>query len=79
METFVWLDKDLCSGCGRCGEIAPSVFQLEPSALSYIHKEGIEQPSGRIVGASEIEASIRAAEECPGEIIFVESLESSNN
>jgi ferredoxin len=74
----VWIDQDLCTGDGLCEEIAPSVFTLLDDGLAYV-KEGdktFSDPGGAeglaaVPGDME-EATIEAAEECPGECIFIE-------
>ncbi|MGH9076546.1 MAG: ferredoxin [Acidimicrobiales bacterium] len=74
----VWIDQDLCTGDGLCEEIAPAVFTLLDDGLSYV-KEGdtvFEKPGGHAslaeVPAGMEEAVVEAAEECPGECIFME-------
>jgi ferredoxin len=74
----VWIDQDLCTGDGLCEEIAPSVFTLLDDGLSYV-KEGdrvLDEPGGSgsiaAVPAGMELATREAAEECPGECIFVE-------
>jgi ferredoxin len=73
----VWIDQDLCTGDGLCEEICPSVFSLQDDGLAYV-KEGdkvLDSPGGSEGQASVpdgMEDSVReAAEECPGECIFV--------
>lgn len=78
MGMKVWIDQDLCTGDGLCEEIAPSVFTLLDDGLAYV-KEGdkvFSDPGGpeglaNVPGGME-EATIEAAEECPGECIFIE-------
>src|SRR4051794_8691044 len=78
----VWIDQDLCTGDGLCEEIAPDVFTLLDDGLAYV-KEGSKiyataegNPQGAegiaVVPAGQEEATIEAAEECPGECIFIE-------
>jgi ferredoxin len=74
----VWIDQDLCTGDGLCEEICPSVFTLLDDGLAYV-KDGdtvMNEPggaSGRVVVAADVEDSVvEAAEECPGECIFIE-------
>ena len=74
----VWIDQDLCTGDGLCEEIAPDVFTLLDEGLAYV-KEGdkiFSDPGGAeglaTVPAGQEEATIEAAEECPGECIFIE-------
>ena len=72
----VWVDQDLCTGDGLCEEIAPAVFRLLDDGLCYVVDAG-EVLSG---GGNEALASVTsthedavrvAAEECPGECIFL--------
>ena len=74
----VWIDQDLCTGDGLCEEIAPAVFHLQSDGLSYV-KEGkkiFDNPGGAegmaTVAAAHMEGVLEAAEECPGECIFIE-------
>jgi ferredoxin len=79
-EQFIWLDQDLCSGCGRCSEIAPTVFMVGALGLSTIHRNGVEVSgpfeeyilNGRTLDVSEVDVATQAAEACPGEIIYIE-------
>lgn len=75
----VWIDQDLCTGDGLCEEICPQVFVLLEDGLAYV-KEGdtvLSDPGGSASMASVpagLEDSVReAAEECPGECIFIEA------
>jgi len=78
----VWIDQDLCTGDGLCEEIAPDVFVLLDDGLAYVREgdkiyaaakgnpqgaEGLAQ-----VPAGLEEATREAAEECPGECIFIQ-------
>jgi ferredoxin len=74
----VWIDQDLCTGDGLCEEIPPAVFTLLDDGLSYV-KEGdkvFDNPAGHeglaAVPEGMEEAVQEAAEECPGECIFIE-------
>lgn len=78
MGMKVWIDQDLCTGDGLCEEICPDVFTLLDDGLAYV-KEGdrvLNDPGGSASMAtvpSEFEDAVReAAEECPGECIFIE-------
>jgi ferredoxin len=82
-DVKVWIDQDLCTGDGLCEEIAPDVFTLLDDGLAYV-KEGSKVYDGsapdRPKGAdglasfpdSMLDAVVEAAEECPGECIFIE-------
>jgi ferredoxin len=83
----VWIDQDLCTGDGLCEEIAPAVFFGMDDGLFYVKEseknfgteklfDGVNNPAmadgtARVID-SDIEAVIEAAEECPGECIFIE-------
>jgi ferredoxin len=74
----VWIDQDLCTGDGLCEEIAPDVFTLLDDGLAYVKEGGkvFSDPGGpeglaNVPGGMD-EAVIEAAEECPGECIFIE-------
>ena len=73
----VWVDQDLCTGDGLCEELCSEVFVLH-DGISYVR-----QPDGtarRIGGPADaapvldehLDAVLDAAEECPGECIFIE-------
>jgi ferredoxin len=75
----VWIDQDLCTGDGLCEEIAPDVFTLLDDGLAYVKEADkvMNDPGGsegmaNVPGGME-EAVIEAAEECPGECIFIET------
>ncbi len=74
----VWIDQDLCTGDGLCEEICPSVFTLLDDGLAYV-KSGdkvMNDPggsAGMVDVAPDLEDAVtEAAEECPGECIFIE-------
>ena len=78
MAYKVWIDQDLCTGDGLCEEIAPDVFTLLDDGLAYV-KDGdkvLSEPGGAEsmapVPEGQLDAVIEAAEECPGECIFIE-------
>ena len=74
----VWIDQDLCTGDGLCEEIAPAVFTLLDDGLAYV-KDGdqVRSDPGGSAGVALVpetleDAVSEAAEECPGECIFIE-------
>ena len=74
----VWIDQDLCTGDGLCEEIAPEVFTLLDDGLAYVKEDDDvkSNPCGA-AGLAQVRAGleaavIEAAEECPGECIFIE-------
>ncbi len=73
----VWVDQDVCTGDGLCEEQCPSVFHLRDN-MSFVAAAG-GQPSYRggsydvvDIPPELLDAVLDAAEECPGECIFVE-------
>ena len=78
----VWIDQDLCTGDGLCTEIAPEVFGMHEDGLAYTIKDGklLTDPGGVDAVApvieEQIDAVVESAEECPGECIFVEVVDS---
>lgn len=78
----VWIDQDLCTGDGLCEEIAPDVFVLLDDGLAYVRdgatiyaaEKGNLQGSQGVatVPAGQEDITVEAAEECPGECIFLE-------
>ncbi len=72
-----WIDRDLCTGNGICEEIAPEVFVLVDS-LAFARDaagnlvEGNGATSAVAFADSSQDAVIEAAEECPGECIYLE-------
>jgi ferredoxin len=83
----VWIDQDLCTGDGLCEELAPDVFFGKDDGLYYVKEspsqfgeeklfDGEANPAGSEgmarVPDGQMDAVIEAAEECPGECIFLE-------
>jgi ferredoxin len=74
----VWIDQDLCTGDGLCVDHCPEVFVLLEDGISYVIDEGrvCHDPGGPEETAAVPERStsavIAAAEDCPGECIFLE-------
>ena len=84
----VWIDQDLCTGDGICVEIVPAIFDMHDDGLAYVKEvawKSLAGPDGgqgdplykMAEGMAEVpeellEATIEAAEECPGECIFIE-------
>ena len=74
----VWIDQDLCTGDGLCIDHCPEVFVLLEDGISYV-KEGarvLNDPgqwdSIALVPANKEHHVVLAAEDCPGECIFIE-------
>jgi ferredoxin len=75
----VWIDQDLCTGDGLCEEICPEVFTLLDDGLAYVKlgDQIMNDPGGAqgtvSVAPGKEDAVTEAAEECPGECIFIEA------
>ena len=81
----VWIDPDLCTGDGICVEICPKVFFMHDDGLAYVKE--VDDKTGLVNGTPKhisvagrvdfpddlLDDVIEAAEECPGECIFIES------
>jgi ferredoxin len=74
----VWIDQDLCTGDGLCTDHAPAVFTLLEDGIAYVKEAGrvLNDPGGaaslaRVPASLEIDV-VAAADDCPGECIFVE-------
>jgi ferredoxin len=76
----VWIDQDLCTGDGLCTDHCPELFVLLEDGISYVRADGEPQnePGGigsmAPVGAEHLAAAVAAAEDCPGECIFLEDV-----
>ena len=78
----VWVDPDLCTGDGICEKIVPEVFVLLDDGLAYVREgetifarqrgngEGVDGLA--LAPPARDDAAVEAAEECPGECIFLE-------
>jgi ferredoxin len=79
----VWIDQDLCTGDGICVEIVADVFFMGDDGLAYVKDvDEVANPSEPLKKGSEglavvpdgrLEEVVDAAEECPGECIFIEA------
>lgn len=74
----VWVDQDICTGDGLCTDHCPSMFSMH-GELSYVNSTGAG-PSLRGGSADMAEIPdhlldhvLDAAEDCPGECIFIEA------
>jgi ferredoxin len=74
----VWIDQDLCTGDGLCTDHAPEVFTLLEDGIAYVKQNGhvLNDPGGpgslaRVPPMLE-PSVVHAADDCPGECIFIE-------
>ena len=74
----VWIDQDLCTGDGLCVDHCPDVFVQLEDGIAYVSANGTlgNDPGGSasvVMVAMRLERYVlNAAEDCPGECIFVE-------
>lgn len=71
----VWVDHDVCTGDGLCEETAPSVFQLV-DGISYVREvRGALLQAGAAAEVPDacLDEVLDAAEQCPGECIFIDA------
>jgi ferredoxin len=74
----VWIDQDLCTGDGLCVDHCPEVFVLLEDGISYVQDErGVYNDPGQAEGLAQVPDRlvanvVAAAEDCPGECIFIE-------
>ena len=74
----VWIDQDLCTGDGLCTDHCPEIFTLLEDGIAYV-KDGelVHNDPGQAEGLASVPAGrerhvVLAAEDCPGECIFIE-------
>jgi ferredoxin len=85
MAMKVWIDQDLCTGDGICVEIASPLFGMHDDGLAYVKEASwasilnggsgpaLVGPNGvATVPDGTLAEVVEAAEECPGECIFLE-------
>ena len=74
----VWIDQDLCTGDGLCTDHAPELFTLLEDGIAYVKQSGValNDPGGpgslALVPTALERNVIHAADDCPGECIFIE-------
>ncbi|MDT3441701.1 MULTISPECIES: ferredoxin [unclassified Pseudofrankia] len=72
----VRIDQGACTGDGLCVTRAPSVFEHDIDGLAYVKStegELLTQPGARVViPLPLVDAVVDAADECPGDCIYVE-------
>ena len=68
----VSVDRDLCSSCGNCVAYAPEVF-VHVDGLSFVRDGDRVASSNELVEVPKASEQnvIVAAQECPGEIIYL--------
>lgn len=84
----VWIDPAECMGAGTCEDIAPDVFAKRTDGMWAVKEsaalfgtetvfDGVNAPDGMTgqarVPGDLLDIVVEAAEECPGECIYVEA------
>lgn len=83
----VWIDQDLCTGDGLCEEICPQLFFMGDDGLAYVKEADWSDAETKVDGeprlqgssgcasipAELLDAAVEAAEDCPGECIFIDA------
>ena len=75
----VWIDQDLCTGDGLCTDHCPEVFVLLDDGISYVREgDRVGNDPGGMASIVQVPPRfernvIGAADDCPGECIFVEA------
>lgn len=78
MSLRVWIDQDLCTGDGLCVDHAPDVFVLLEDGIAYVREgDRILNDPGMADGLAAVAPGresdvVYAADDCPGECIFIE-------
>jgi ferredoxin len=70
----VWIDQEQCTSSGLCEVISPQIFQIEPDGLAHL-RGGDDAAAGRrvyTVPAGLADEVQEAADQCPGECIYIE-------
>lgn len=79
MSLRVWIDQDLCTGDGLCVDHCPEVFLLLEDGIAYVRDgDHVHNDPGMSEGLAFVPPGrerdvVHAAEDCPGECIFIES------
>ncbi|MBL7495219.1 ferredoxin [Frankia sp. CNm7] len=72
----VRVDQGACTGDGLCVTRAPSVFEHDIDGLAYVKTADgdlLTEPGARtVIPLPLVDAVIDAADECPGDCIYVE-------
>jgi ferredoxin len=74
----VWIDQDLCTGDGLCTDHAPAVFTLLEDGIAYVKEAGrVLNDPGQASSLAAVPKVlehdvVQAADDCPGECIFIE-------
>lgn len=70
----VWIDEGQCTSSGLCEVISPEVFAITEDGLAHLRQS--DEISGRqmFTVPAALEDEVReAAEQCPGECIYLSS------
>jgi ferredoxin len=72
----VRVDQNACTGDGLCVQLAPSVFEFDVDGLAYVKDDAGELRTAAgahvPIPLPVVDAVVDAADECPGNCIYVE-------
>ena len=85
MTMRVWIDQELCTGDALCEEMCPDSFEVGDDGLAFVREDAKHFGETRVfsgeqsgptfqarIPAGYEDSVVEAAEECPGECIFIE-------
>lgn len=58
-----YIDRNICTGCGNCAQIAPEVFSLDAEGICQIDSNKIN---------NNLEKVLEAAQSCPALAIIID-------
>jgi ferredoxin len=72
----VRVDQEACTGDGLCVQLAPTVFEFDIDGLAYVKGENgelrTEAGSTVIIPLTIVNSVVDAADDCPGNCIYVQ-------
>lgn len=80
-EVVVSIEQVDCTSCGLCEEVEPKIFYIANDGIAYVKEEGSDTPQEPVivgfagtvaVSSALLNNAIDAAEECPGECIYLQ-------
>jgi ferredoxin len=75
LRLFVRIDQDKCTGDGLCVQFAPELFEFDIDGLAYVKNDAGElrtAPGSTVpVPPRLVNAAVDAADDCPGDCIYV--------
>ena len=66
------IDQQLCTGDGLCEQSCPELFVLGDDGYAYVRDPAGDYAEQAVVPVHLADSAAEAAEECPGECIFLQ-------